>query len=1020
MPRYHVLVFILLIAGAARADDDALRNAVLAACREPGDALREGHCSFLFGVAAIESKNVDAARVHLDQAGRRLEAAGDPVAAWKALWVLAEYEHRFGRRPDLRVEVLEKALGVVERAKRPDAPFRLDGLAELEGILTEARLAPPSSVRSRFLRLYEAVTRNAYAARLLDVGELEKAETQLGIVSQLVMPFGAMLDSSIARNVGHLRRRQWRLDEAKKSYQEALAAPKTWLPFTVDDRQEGDIAALYHLAEIEMLGGRTDAALSWNDRALALTRSGGEHQAEMSLLGQRATILERGGRFAAAEQTYANALSIAEADGDVKEQAMLLSNRASMYMDRGRYGAAVVDTEKALEFAAAFDDPVLQSTLLAGLAGTYFNFAANDSATSILEKARALAERSESRVGKAFLDMIVAFHAGSPADLDKALDRILQVPEMRGLEILPRLAALLRAATGPNPAVDLNVVDHRGLDFEGGLSELLELMTLLDQSHYPAAREAAIRALARNPNAQLRAILFGCVALTYAAEGHPERFVEYAMRASDALDAELEAGLVEDLLSGLLGERQRMFDMMIEAVALFGRAEEAFEIAERARARAFLQLVGNRRIRPPSGDDRPVAREAESLRAQIAKWQQQARLAPSKELEDDLRGARRRYQGLRTRVKASDPEYSAITGVEAAPPEVIRDELPPATTLISYFVSGSAVHAWVLDRTSIEHVRLTVDDAWLKNATCAARQLGGQRRGVRVEDHACDIVTVDEMYERLFAPLRKHVRNQRLMIVPHLGLHYLPFAAFRDPHTRHYLIEDYTITYAPSASALRFLREKETPVNGRALVLGAPAGVSPALPGALREAMSVGTELRSQPLIGAEAKESVLYQLKGDVDLLHIAAHGYYEPDAPLFSRVALAAGDGSDGDLQVHEILSDLDLSGVNLVVLAACQSAVGKGSGGDDVVGLTRALLYAGTPGVVSTLWNIDDEAAAALMSAFYCRLLIGDSAADALRYAQMELLRGDYPDPRQWAAFTLNGDPEGRWNTSGATQQ
>jgi CHAT domain-containing protein len=85
-----------------------------------------------------------------------------------------------------------------------------------------------------------------------------------------------------------------------------------------------------------------------------------------------------------------------------------------------------------------------------------------------------------------------------------------------------------------------------------------------------------------------------------------------------------------------------------------------------------------------------------------------------------------------------------------------------------------------------------------------------------------------------------------------------------------------------------------------------------------------------------------------------------------------------------------------------------------------LTRALLYAGTPGVVSTLWNIDDEAAAALMSAFYCRLLIGDSAADALRYAQLQLLRGDYPDPSQWAAFTLNGDPEGRWNTSGATQK
>jgi CHAT domain-containing protein len=165
-------------------------------------------------------------------------------------------------------------------------------------------------------------------------------------------------------------------------------------------------------------------------------------------------------------------------------------------------------------------------------------------------------------------------------------------------------------------------------------------------------------------------------------------------------------------------------------------------------------------------------------------------------------------------------------------------------------------------------------------------------------------------------------------------------------------------------------------------------------------------------MVGSAAKESLLYQLKGGVDLVHIAAHGFYEPDTPLFSRLALAPGDGSDGNLEVQEILSDVDLTGVNLVVLSACQTAVGKGSAGDEIVGLTRALLYAGTPGVISTLWNIGDDAAAELMEHFYDRLLDGESVADALRHAQLQLLHGDYPDPRQWAAFALNGDPKGRW--------
>lgn len=571
--------------------------------------------------------------------------------------------------------------------------------------------------------------------------------------------------------------------------------------------------------------------------------------------------------------------------------------------------------------------------------------------------------------------------------------------------------------SGSNPAADLNAVDRRGLVLEGWMSEFLEIVAALARDDSSAAREPAMRALTLNPNAEHRALLLAIIALTHAAQGQWERCIDYGTRASDAFDTALDALLVDDLLSGFFGKSRALFDMLIEAFVRANRGEEAFQVAERARARAFLQLVGNRRIRPRSGEGSRIAREAETLRTQITQWQQQARLTPSKQLDDDLRGARRRYEGLRTRVKASDPEYAAITSVETAPLEAIRVELPSATTLISYFVSHGTVHAWVLDRTMIKYVRLSVDDTWLESTMCAVRRFGQGGRGARVRDASCGAVTVDEMYDRLFAPLRKHVHNPRLIIVPHGVLHNLPFGAFRDPRTERYLIEDYTITYAPSASSILFLRDKETSVNRKALVIGAPAGVLPELPGAMREAMMVGTELQSVPMVGPAARESLLYQLKGNVDLVHIAAHGFYEADTPLFSSLALAAGDGSDGNLEVHEILSEVDLTGVNLVVLSACQTALGKGSAGDEIVGLTRALLYAGTPGVISTLWDIGDDAAAALMSHFYCRLVSGDSAADALRHAQLQLLHGDYPDPRQWAAFTLNGDPQGRWNASGA---
>lgn len=157
-----------------------------------------------------------------------------------------------------------------------------------------------------------------------------------------------------------------------------------------------------------------------------------------------------------------------------------------------------------------------------------------------------------------------------------------------------------------------------------------------------------------------------------------------------------------------------------------------------------------------------------------------------------------------------------------------------------------------------------------------------------------------------------------------------------------------------------------------------------------------------------------MHALRGKIDLLHVAAHGICDPEHPLFSHLALAPGETSDGNLEVHEILAGLDLSGVNLVVLSACQSAAGKRGGGDDVVGLTRAMLYAGSTGVVSTLWNIDDEASARLMETFYTRLRGGDSAAAALRAAQRAMLRIEaYADPRFWAAFAITGDPQGKWN-------
>jgi hypothetical protein len=148
---------------------------------------------------------------------------------------------------------------------------------------------------------------------------------------------------------------------------------------------------------------------------------------------------------------------------------------------------------------------------------------------------------------------------------------------------------------------------------------------------------------------------------------------------------------------------------------------------------------------------------------------------------------------------------------------------------------------------------------------------------------------------------------------------------------------------------------------------------------------------------------------------VHIAAHGEFNPYNPLFSALLLNKDAQNDGRLEVHEVYG-MDLTQAKLVVLSACETEMGhltdmeRFPGGDELVGLNRAFLFAGTPTVVGSLWRVDDAATLLLMEQFYMHLQEGQSKAAALRQAQMET-RERYPHPYYWAGFVLVGDGYGR---------
>jgi CHAT domain-containing protein len=134
--------------------------------------------------------------------------------------------------------------------------------------------------------------------------------------------------------------------------------------------------------------------------------------------------------------------------------------------------------------------------------------------------------------------------------------------------------------------------------------------------------------------------------------------------------------------------------------------------------------------------------------------------------------------------------------------------------------------------------------------------------------------------------------------------------------------------------------------------------------------------------------------------------HAKYNSENPLFSTLYLAKDHQNDGYLEVHEIYG-LDLTkNTNLVVLSACETQIGELSAGDEIVGLSRAFLLAGTPSVIASLWPVNDKATAFLMERFYTHLKDGQERGEALRQAQIEV-QAVYPHPYYWAAFVLTGD-------------
>jgi CHAT domain-containing protein len=360
-------------------------------------------------------------------------------------------------------------------------------------------------------------------------------------------------------------------------------------------------------------------------------------------------------------------------------------------------------------------------------------------------------------------------------------------------------------------------------------------------------------------------------------------------------------------------------------------------------------------------------------------------------------------------LEASQPEYASLfSGSVATVPEV-QPLLPPHAVLVEYLVSEEWTVAFVVSRDTVVADELPTDRQTL-------RQLIRFLRGTLEPEDQDDLwrTPLRRLYDALVAPLEEagHLDGTELIIfVPHGELHYLPFQALLRPGPRgeDFLVESYDIAYTPSASAWLEMAKREPPPGTRGLLAMAPE--PDALVNSAPEVWRISQgDTLAEVLVGSRATEGVFTRLAPHRRILHLATFGVLNTRNPLFSYVQLNPDETTDGRLEAHEVFG-LHLN-ADLVVLSACQTALGSGARrdvppGDDWVGLVRSFLHAGARRVLATLWPVDDEATALLMERFYAGLEDGRSMTRSLADAQRAMLQETtHSNPFYWAAFQLSG--------------
>ena len=836
--------------------------------------------------------------------------------------------------------------------------------------------------------------------------------------------------------LNHLGRYQEALD-AGRAVLEALAGPTSAEIDQLVALVQQNLGVTYEYM------GRYEEALNLYQaaedryRALGMT----EHLGHIN--NNRGVILLNLGRGSEALAAFERAAAIFATAGLTHLQAEALVNIGNAQLLLGRFTHSLAVFEQARSLFEAQEMLVCQHILLLDTAEAYL-------ALNLYPEALAAYREAESALQMAGM---AHDHARALRGLGSTL---IAVGRFREAEQVLAEAVRLFAAADNVPFLCSVMLEQAALfaahgDGEAALTTARQALRLVAEKDWPVQHVYAHLRLAdlylpdlkaaeaHLQQAQQLAAPLALPQLRYRLNqrlGHIRRLQGRRAEAQTLLQAAMadvervRSTLTQETIRrSFLRDKTALYDDLVALHLADDDPARAFEITERAKSRALVDLLtGKLDFRPPDQAKAGLAERLQQLQADLNAVYNHLLGPEAKAMSSRSDQSGLPQTDLRERAIELEQEIShlhlqlgatlALADSFAAPLsfEAIQEQIPADTTLLTYYLFADEIIAFIHARgrlhvtrrlsTPAEVARLLERLSWQWDRFRAGRAFVHQHMA-RLERSTQRLLAA--LYAALIGPLEELLAESeeasgqglpgegspgKLVIVPHGLLHQVPFQALFDE--RCYLLERFEISYAPSATVFVLCQARTAAHAGAGLVMGVP---DPLIPAVAAEVEAVSRHIPEPDVyLGEQATLATLRAKAPGSRLLHLACHGLFRADNPMFSALKL-----HDGWLTAADILS-LDLEGT-LVTLSACESGRSQVIGGDELIGLARAFLGAGATALAVSLWLVHDEATAMMMSTWYEHLRQGRSRAAALRAAQLAL-KMRYPHPYYWAPFMLLG--------------